>query len=47
VWIDGRRVLLVDDATCIVETAPDARSVFHRRSVAPGGVFLWDLGRVR
>ena len=45
VWLDGRRVLLVDDATCIVESGPDARSVFHRRSVAAGGVFLWDLGR--
>ena len=46
VWLDGRRVLLIDGATCMVETEPDARSVFHRRSVAAGGVFLWDLGRV-
>ena len=46
VWLDGRRVLLVDDATCIVESGPDAKSVFHRRSVAAGGVFLWDLGKM-
>lgn len=45
VWLDGRRVLLIDDATCIVESGPDARSVFHRRSVAAGGVFLWNLGK--
>ena len=40
IWLDGRRVLLVDDATCIVESGPDARSV------AAGGVLLWNLGRV-
>ena len=45
VWLNGRRVLLLDDATCIVESGPDARSVFHRRSVAGGGVFLWEMGR--
>ena len=43
VWIDGRRVLLLDDASCIVE-AGSGRSVFNRSSVAPGGVMLWQLG---
>lgn len=46
VWLDSRRVLLIDDATCIVEAGQDARSVFYRPSVAAGGVFLWDMGRV-
>jgi hypothetical protein len=43
VWIDGRRVLLLDADTCIVETGPNERSVFNRRPSA-GAVFLWDLG---
>ena len=44
VWIDGRRVLLLDDGCCIVETGPNARSVYNRRG-AGGATLLWDLGR--
>jgi hypothetical protein len=44
VWLDGRRILLLDERTCIVETGPDARSIFNRRSTE-GAVFLWDLGK--
>jgi hypothetical protein len=47
VWIDGRRVLLLDGDSCIVENGPNARTVFNRRSVAAGGVLLWDIGGVR
>jgi hypothetical protein len=47
VWIDGRRVLLLDADSCIVESQPRAHSVFNRCSVAAGGVFLWDIGGVR
>lgn len=43
VWLDGRRVLLIDDSTCIVATGTVGRSVFNRRSVARGGVLLWDM----
>lgn len=46
VWLAGRRVLLLDERTCIVETGPVARSVFTRRKVPPAGaVLLWDLGK--
>lgn len=45
VWLAGRRVLLLDALSCLVEDGPNARAVFYGRSVAPGGVFLWDLGR--
>jgi hypothetical protein len=44
VWLEGRRVLLLDGTTCIVDDGPGARSVFYHRSVAPGGVLLWDMG---
>jgi hypothetical protein len=46
VWIRGRRILLLDADSCIVENQPRAHSVFNRRSVAAGGVFLWDIGEV-
>jgi hypothetical protein len=45
VWIDGRRILLLDADCCIVEAGPSARSVFNRRSVALGGVLLWNIGK--
>jgi hypothetical protein len=44
VWLAGRRVLLLDALSCMVEDG-QGRSIFYGRSVAPGGVFLWDLGR--
>ncbi len=44
VWIDGRRVLLLDERTCIVATSATLRSVFSRRDVA-GAVLLWEMGR--
>src|SRR5665213_1163529 len=43
VWLAGRRVLLIDGASCIVESGPKARAVFSRRPAA-GAVFLWQLG---
>lgn len=43
VWLEGRRVLLLDDASCIVEAAPMSHAVFNRRP-ADGAVYLWDLG---
>lgn len=46
VWLAGRRVLLLDERTCIVEAGPVARSVFTRRQPPPAGaVFLWELGK--
>lgn len=44
VWLAGRRILLLDDATCIVEAGPNSRAIFNRRPVA-GAVFLWELGK--
>lgn len=43
VWIEGRRVLLLDERTCIVATTATQRSLFNRRDVA-GAVLLWELG---
>jgi hypothetical protein len=45
VWLAGRRVLLLDALSCIVDVGAGGRAIFYGRSVRPGGVFLWDLGR--
>ncbi len=44
VWLDARRILLLDERTCIVDAGAGARAVFTRRASA-GAVLLWDLGR--
>jgi hypothetical protein len=44
VWLQGRRVLLLDDKSCIVEASPTERAVFNRRLIHDA-VFLWNLGR--
>lgn len=44
VWIDGRRPLLIDETSCMVEAGPGAHAIFNRRRSA-GSVFLWDLGK--
>lgn len=44
VWLAGRRVLLLDEWSCIVEEGPNARAVFTRPQIAvPGSVLLWEL----
>lgn len=44
VWLEGRRVLLLDDKTCIVASGSSDRSIFTR-GCAEGAVLLWDLGK--
>ncbi len=44
VWLDGRRILLLDERTCIVDAGAGARAVFTRREPAVGAL-LWDLGK--
>jgi hypothetical protein len=44
-WLAGRRVLLLDALSCIADDGAGGRSIFYGRSVRPGGVFLWKLGR--
>ncbi len=44
VWLDGRRILLLDERTCIVDAGAGARAVFTRREPAVG-MLLWDLGK--
>jgi hypothetical protein len=45
VWLDSRRILLLDAASCVVENGPGSRSIFNRRS-REGAVLLWELGVV-
>jgi hypothetical protein len=45
VWLAGRRVLLLDALSCIVDVGAGTRAVFYGRSVRPGGIFIWDLGK--
>jgi hypothetical protein len=45
VWLAGRRVLLLDALSCIVDVGAGTRAVFYGGSVRPGGVFIWDLGK--
>ena len=45
VWLAGRRVLLLDALSCIVDVGAGTKAVFYGRSVRPGGVFIWDLGK--
>ena len=44
-WLAGRRVLLLDALSCIADDGGGGRSIFYGRSVLPGGVLLWELGR--
>ncbi len=44
VWLDGRRILLLDERTCIVAAGAGARAVFTRREPA-GAVLLWDISK--
>jgi hypothetical protein len=44
VWLAGRRVLLLDALSCIVEDGARARSLFYCRAVRLGGRMLWELG---
>ncbi len=46
VWLDGRRILLLDEQTCIVDAGAGARAVFTRQAPM-GAVLLWDLGRLQ
>lgn len=43
VWLSGRRVLMLDELSCIAETGLRRRAIFHRRPFS-GAVLLWDLG---
>lgn len=43
IWLAGRRVLMLDELSCIAETTPSRRAIFHRRPVS-GAVLIWDLG---
>ncbi len=42
VWLDGRRIVLLDERTCIVDAGAGARAVFTRRA-STGAVLLWDI----
>lgn len=42
IWLARRRVLLLDQTSCIVESGPHRRSIFHRHQME-GAVLLWDL----
>lgn len=46
VWLGGRRILLIDERTCLVDTRAGGRAMFTRRDPA-GAVLLWDLGRAK
>lgn len=47
IWLSGRRVLLINERTCIAANiTTSAHSIFTRRST-DGAVFLWDLSRGR
>jgi len=44
VWLQGRRILLLDDKSCIVATATGDRNIFNRgRGV--GAILIWDLAK--
>jgi hypothetical protein len=45
VWLDGRRILLLDERTCIVDAGAGARAVFTRRPI-DGAVLLWEIDGV-
>lgn len=47
VWLSARRVLLLDDRSCIAESRPGSHAIFNRRRSMDGAVFLWDLGKGR
>lgn len=42
VWLDGRRILLLDERTCIVNAGTGARAVFTRRR-STGAALLWNI----
>ncbi len=44
-WLDGRRILLLDERTCIVDAGAGARVVFTRRPFE-GAVLLWEIAGV-
>jgi hypothetical protein len=44
VWLVGRRALLLDEGSCMVEDGPRSYSIFNRRPM-DGAVFLWEIGR--
>lgn len=44
VWMAGRRVLLLDEQSCILGDGPRTYAVCNRRPM-PGAVLLWQLGR--
>lgn len=41
----GRRIVLLDERTAILESGAGTHAVFNRRSME-GAVFLWNLGRM-
>ena len=43
VWLCGRRVLMLDERSCIAEAGPRSRAIFHRRPMS-GAVLIWELG---
>lgn len=46
VWLNGRRILALTEASCIVQDGPSARSIFNRRPMG-GAVLIWDLRKDR
>lgn len=42
----GRRIVLLDEASAIMESAAATRAVFNRRPM-DGAILLWDLPKVR
>ncbi len=42
-FLNGRRILLLDGRTCIVDAGAGARAVFTRRASTAGAVLLWDI----
>lgn len=43
VWLRGRRIVLLDAASCLVESGPRQHSIFNVRPMG-GAVLLWEIG---
>lgn len=43
-WLDGRRIALLDSASCMVQSGPRSNSIFNRRG-SDGAVLIWNIGR--
>lgn len=43
VWLAGRRVLLLDETSCIADSGAGRRSIFNRHPMEDA-VMLWELG---